>query len=316
MKPAEHATPARYVVVSPVRDEAQYLDSTITSMVGQTTQPVEWVLVNDGSTDGTGEIIDRWASQVPWIRAVHRPNRGLKQCEAKGTDESSARPSPSRGMRARQAKEIEAFYEGYERISASDWDFVVKLDGDLSFAPDYFARCFAEFAEDPKLGIGGGVICHDIEGRLEVESAPDFHVRGATKIYRRLCWEQIGGVIRGAGWDTLDEVKANMFGWSTRSFPSLKVTHHRFTGAANGAWQNAVKNGVWSYISGYHPLFMLLRCGKSLFRKPYITGSLGLLYGFALGYIQRVPQVADAATIRYLRDQQLRRMTFRATVWK
>lgn len=314
MKSTLQGTFIRYVVISPVRNEERYLEQTIQSMLQQTVRPVQWILVNDGSTDRTAEIIRVWASEQPWIVPVHSHS-------GPGTSAPPADAIPSegrrtRGTRAQEAKEIEAFYEGYERSTYTDWDFLVKLDGDLSFAPDYFEKCFAEFAADPKLGIGGGVICHWINGKLQVEPTPRFHVRGATKIYRRACWDEITGVIRGAGWDTMDEVKANMLGWSTRSFTQLSVIHHRFTGSANGLWRNAVKNGMWSYISGYHPLFMILRCIRRSFERPYLLGSIGLLYGFLLGYLQRLPRISDDRTIRYLREQQLRRMLFSSTVWK
>jgi biofilm PGA synthesis N-glycosyltransferase PgaC len=304
---------SRYVVVSPVRDEAQTLEHTIRSMVQQTLRPVQWILVNDGSTDETGELINHWASQHSWILPVHLPDHSRLMPKA---GENVTRGNSSRGRRAREAKEIEAFCRGYERITAPDWQFLAKLDGDVGFEPDYFERCMAEFATDPSLGIGGGVICHSIGGKLQVESNPGFHVRGATKIYKRACWEEIAGVISGAGWDTIDEVKANMLGWRTRSFTHLKVMHYRFTGAANGAWQNAIKNGIWSYICGYHPLFMLFRCGKRLLGKPSLIGSAGLLWGFLLGYIQNVAQIDDKSVIRYLRQQQLRRLTFRTTIWQ
>jgi biofilm PGA synthesis N-glycosyltransferase PgaC len=307
----------RYVVISPARDEEQYIEKTIESMLQQTIRPAQWILVNDGSSDRTAEIIEHWAAKEPWIVAVHRTtisaNDVPNSAEADAVAPSGSKAN--RGRRARQAKEIEAFYEGYERITVTDWEFLVKLDSDVGFESDYFERCLAEFHADSKLGVGGGVICHWQEGELQIETTPSFHVRGATKTYRRLCWDQIGGVLRGAGWDTIDEVKANMLGWSSRSFTQLKVVHYRFTGAANGAWQNAIKNGVWNYISGYHPLFMLLKCIKRLFEKPHLT-SVGLFYGFLLGYIQRIPQIDDKDLIRYLREQQLRKLAFRTTIWK
>ena len=192
----------------------------------------------------------------------------------------------------------------------------MKLDGDLGFEPSYFDKCLAEFEADPKLGIGGGAIQNLVNGELQAEDSPVFHVRGATKIYRRTCWEEMGGVIRGAGWDTVDEVEANRLGWSSRSFSHLNVIHYRPTGTANGAWQNAIKNGLWSYVAGYHPAFMLVRCGNSLFKRPYVVGSIGLLCGFLLGYFRQVPQIDDKRTIHYLRQQQLRRLSFRSTIWK
>jgi poly-beta-1,6-N-acetyl-D-glucosamine synthase len=302
----------RYVVVSPVRNEAEYLGRTIQSMTSQTLCPAQWVVVNDGSVDGTAEMIEQAAAEHPWIVAVHRTGGD----RTAATQNDGRASGPGRGKRAREAKEIEAFYEGYQHLTAADWEFVVKLDGDVGFDADYFEKCLAEFAADPKLGIGGGTIYNAGKDGVRLEATPGFHVRGATKIYRRGCWEQIGGVLRGAAWDTADEVKANQLGWRTRSFSDLKVVHYRPTGAANGAWQNAVKNGVWSYIAGYHPLFMLFRCGKRLFRKPYGIGALGLLTGFALGYLRRMPQIEDRSTIRFLRQQQLRRLTLRSTVWK
>jgi len=285
----------RYVVVSPVRDEEQYLEETIRSMVKQTVRPMQWIIVNDGSTDRTAEIIDRWASEHSWIVAVQRNDRGRRE--------------PGSGV-------IEAFYEGYRTISALDWEYLIKLDGDLGFEHEYFEKCFAEFDADPALGIGGGVIYHDLNGELQVESNPRFHVRGANKIYKRPCWEQITGLLCAPGWDTIDEVKANMLGWSTRSFEHLKVIQYRLTGAANGAWRNSIKNGLGSYISGYHPLFMLLKSVKRIVERPCVVVSAGLLYGFVLGYLRRVPQIEDKNLILYLREQQLRRLRLSASIWK
>lgn len=301
--------PVRYVVISPVRNEAEHLERTIQSVTQQTVRALRWLIVNDGSTDETSAIIERYALKHPWIIPVQRS--GVDRVSSPGMQETKG----SRGKRARDAKEIEAFYAGYEKLVDSDWEYLVKLDGDLSFEPDYFEKCFAEFEADPKLGIGGGTICHLVNGQLEAELTPKFHVRGATKIYRRACWEQIGGVICGASWDTLDEVKANMLGWSTRTFPHLKVAHLRVTGAANGAWQNAVKNGVWSSIAGYHPLYMLARCGRQAMEKPYLLGSAGLLYGYIKAYIQGIPR-AEKQMVHYVRRQQIRKLSFRPTIWK
>lgn len=292
-----------YVVISPVRDEAQHLETTIGSMVQQTVRPAQWILVNDGSTDGTAEIIRRYCSQHSWITGVHLQERRSLQVSG-------------RGNRACLAKEIEAFYSGYERIAVPDWAYLAKIDGDVGFQPDYFERCFAKFEAEPGLGIGGGDICNLVEGKLAPEPTPNFHVRGATKIYRRACWESIGGVVRAAAWDTLDEVKANMKGWASRTFVDLRVVHYRPTGAANGAWKNAVKNGMWSYVAGYHPLYMTARCIRQLFRTPYFLGSIGLMWGYVQGHLQRIPRSADRALIVYLRDQQLRRLSLRPGIWE
>jgi len=285
----------KYVVITPVRNEEQYIVYTLRSMTAQTIAPLEWIIVNDGSTDRTGEIIDRYAASTPWIRRVERQNRGFRKSGG--------------GV-------IEAFYEGYSALSRNGWDYIVKLDGDLSFESDYFEKCYERFTENKKLGIGGGDIYNKVGDRFELEKMPHFHVRGATKIYRKECWKAIGSLIAAPGWDGLDEVKANMHGWETYSFHDLQVLHHRYTGDADGDWRISVKYGLSDYISGYHPLFMFLKCIKRLMNKPYLVGSAGHIYGYLSGYLKKIPQVDDKELIQYLRQQQLRKLTFRPTIWK
>ncbi len=213
------STSTKYIVITPVRDEEDHLESTIQSMLSQTIRPVEWVIVNDGSVDGTAKIIDDYVSRVSWIRAVHRENRGFRKSGG--------------GV-------VEAFNDGLSAISSSEWDFIVKLDGDLAFETGYFESCFKMFQQDPGLGVGGGVICYlASDGSKSFEDNPAFHVRGATKIYRRVCWEAIGGFWPAPGWDTIDEVKANMLGWSTKEFrrpsPGTSSRHWILPDVAAGA---------------------------------------------------------------------------------
>jgi poly-beta-1,6-N-acetyl-D-glucosamine synthase len=286
----------KYVVVSPVRNEEKYLALTINSMVAQTIRPACWVIVNDGSKDETGRVAEQAAHSNSWIKVVNRPDRGFRKAGG--------------GV-------VEAFYEGYRSIENQSWDFVVKLDGDLSFSPDYFEQCFKRFDQDEHLGIAGGTICCRVGEAIEPEAKADprFHVRGATKIYRSACWHGIGGLIQAPGWDTLDEVKANMLGWTTCTLSGLNVIHHRPTGAAYGTWNDRVKSGMANYISGYHPLFMLLKCVRRMAAQPYLLGGLGLLFGFIKGYLKRIPQVKDKVLIRYLRQQQMNRLLGRKSLW-
>jgi biofilm PGA synthesis N-glycosyltransferase PgaC len=285
----------KYIIITPARDEEAHIEKTILSVAQQTIRPLQWIIVDDGSHDGTGAIIDRYSGSYAWITALHRYNRGFRQAGG--------------GV-------IDAFYDGYAQIASSEWDFLVKLDADLSFAPDYFEQCFAEFANDPHLGIGGGGICHQENGVLKLEANPLFHVRGATKIYKRQCWDHLDGLLHAPGWDTVDEVKANMLGWKTRSFLHLQVSHYRFTGAAEGAWKDCVKNGRANYVAGYHPIFMLMKCMRRLARRPYVIGATGLLWGFVRGYLERGHQVEDRALINYTRAQQLRRLLLLDSMWK
>jgi hypothetical protein len=149
-----------------------------------------------------------------------------------------------------------------------------------------------------------------------MEKAPTFHVRGATKIYRRECWEKLGGLFCGLGWDTVDEVKANQLGWTTRTFPDLQLVHQRASGAVWGKWGSAVNDGEADYIVGYHPLFFCFKCGRHIFNSPYLIRSLGIAYGFLRGLVRGTPRIEDRALVAYLRNQQLRRLVGVSSIWK
>lgn len=285
----------KYVIITPVRDEEAYLKNTVDSVIRQTVCPDEYVLVNDGSRDRTGEIIDQYCREHSWIRAVHRTDRGYRKWGG--------------GI-------IEAFYDGFNALTCKDWDFMCKLDGDLSFDPDYFAGVISKFHENPQIGIGGGVLYYYKNAQKILENHPKFHVRGGVKIYRRRCWEDIGGLWVGPGSDTVDEVKANMLGWTTMSFFDLHLIHHRPTGESWGRWGGLVKDGRIDYVYGSHPAFLTAKVLVRLFRRPFIIGSVALAYGYIKAYIQRCPQVGDPELIRYLRGQQLARLIGRKTIWK
>jgi biofilm PGA synthesis N-glycosyltransferase PgaC len=285
----------QYVVITPVRDEQWYLPETIDSVCRQTVRPSEWIIVDDGSSDCTGTIANEAAAQHAWIRVIRRQNRGFRKSGG--------------GV-------VEAFHEGLHTIQCTDWDFLVKLDGDLTFAPDYFERAFEHFRQDPRLGIGGGIIVHDLNGTLRPEGTPHFHVRGATKIYKRACWEAIGGLWTAAGWDTIDEVKANMLGFTTYSFPEMHLLHHRITGMEEGLVRDRVKHGVACYVSGYHPLFVMASCVSRLRQKPRVVGALSILWGFVKAHFMRPPRPEDRTYRSYIRGQQLRRLFGMTTIWK
>jgi glycosyltransferase involved in cell wall biosynthesis len=275
-----------YCIITPVRDEEEFIGGTIEAVAAQTIRPAEWIIVDDGSTDQTSAIVERYAQKYPWIRAARLENRGFR--------------STGGG--------IDGFLYGVELLKTEDWEFLINLDGDLTFSPQYFEKCFSYFRKHPDLGIGGGTIYNKVGDQLYLEKCVDSHVRGATKIYRRQCWDSLGGMLRGLGWDTVDEIKARMRGWSTFAFPDLQLIHHRATGAALGRWADGVKNGRSDYIVGYHPLFFAAKCARRAFNRPYLITALALAYGFSRSYLQRVPRVDDAEFIRYIREQQLRRL--------
>jgi poly-beta-1,6-N-acetyl-D-glucosamine synthase len=345
-----------YAVITPVRNEADHIQKTIDSMVAQTITPGSWVIVDDGSTDQTAAIIDAAAARYPWIKVLHRPDRGFRKSGGgviEAFDEglallsetpaspgppvlnhSTLNPQPSTTLEPStlnsqpstpsEAPNHRAVPQPQESTAQSRnrgktpaWSFLVKLDGDLEFASDYFKRCFEEFQQNHKLGIGGGVVCKLENGEWveEAKGDPPFHVRGATKIYRAECWEAIGGLIAAPGWDTLDELKANMLGWATETFREIKLLQLKSTGTADGTWKNWVKNGRANYVTGYHPVFMLAKCVKRSIQKPYAIAALGLLSGFVWSYFRRLPQVPDSALIRYVRTQQTNRLLGKQSLW-
>jgi glycosyltransferase involved in cell wall biosynthesis len=289
--------PLRYIVITPARNEENNLPLTIRSMLSQRLRPARWIIVNDGSTDRTGSILDAAAREHDWIHSVHRADRGFRK-QGGGV--------------------IEAFYDGYRLIENEQWDFLVKFDADLSFDSNYFASCLHKFLNDPSLGIGGGLICRKNDGSTTVDSPgdPRFHVRGATKIYRRECWCQISPLVKSPGWDTIDELKANMLGWTTFTFPELKLFQHRATGAADGSWRNWVKNGLANYVTGYHPLFMAAKCVKRLFSRPVGIASLGLAWGFVSGYLQSVPRGTEPGLLRYVQREQMSYLVGKPSLWR
>lgn len=277
----------RYVVITPVRDESAHIEATIRSMMEQTVRPVEWVIVDDGSTDGTSAILDRFATEHSWITVLHKTNRGHRDADTGA---------------------VGAFLAGYHAVRVQKWDFVVNLDADLGLGRDYFQKCFEEFRRDPRLGIGGGTLYHyDREGKSAIETSPKNHVRGATKIYRRACWESFGGLREVPGWDTLDEIQAETANWCVRSFEGIVALHLRPTGGAAGAWRDAVKNGRADYFLGYHPVFMLAKCLRRLPAKPLFIDGVGHFWGFVNAYRKGLPQ-ANKDTVRYLRRKQMGRL--------
>ena len=277
----------KYTVITPVRNEAEFIEKTIRSMIQQTVRATEWVIVNDGSTDKTAEIITRYATEYPWIRLVNREDRGTRQ-RGKGV--------------------IEAFYTGYETLTCQDYDFIVKLDGDLSFEPTYFESLLREFASNPKLGIAGGGVYEKPDGENWVLDSYKQQVRGPTKMYRQACFEAIGGLVPALGWDRVDEWKALILGWEVQSFPELRVFHYRVTGAAVGPLGNRIEQGYLAHYMGYHPLFMIARGIWYMFMRPYLVGGMAMMIGYSVAWVRGRERLPDPSVIRYIRRTQLRKL--------
>jgi glycosyltransferase involved in cell wall biosynthesis len=283
-----------YAIVTPVKDEEKYLPKTITSVLKQTVKPQIWIIINDRSNDRTGEIIEDVSASYHWIVGCES---GLKDNVRKPGGEA-------------------VLHQGMRRLNLSDYDFFVRMDGDISFESDYFEKIFVEFEKNAALGIASGVCYFPVNRGFSEEKHPRFHTRGPLKTYRITCLSDIGGLESGLGWDTVDEIKANMLGWMTRSFPALKIIHYRKTQTASGALNGMRNLGQASFYLGYHPIFLILRAIRHMALPPYVVGGIEMLIGFCSGYIKRQTQIQDADFIKFLRKQQLNRLLAKKTMWK
>ncbi len=283
----------KYAVVTPVKDEENFFPKTVASMLKQETKPEKWIIVNDGSTDRTGEIIRELEKEHSWIVGLHK--------------------SPTR---ERKPGGEFVLNEGIAMLNIDDYDFIVRMDGDLSFDGDYFKKLFEEFDKNPKLGLASGVCFAPNGDELIEEKHPRFHTRGPSKTYRSVCFKQLGGLKSNLGWDTVDEVKLNMLGWQTYSFPELKIVHLRKTQTASGTLNGFKNRGLACYYAGYHPLFLLARAAKLSFSKPYFFAGVATLYGYISGFLKKLPRVDDLKLIAYTQEQQLNRLLGKQTIWR
>lgn len=280
----------KYVVISPVRNEAQYIEQTIQAMINQTVKPSEWIIVNDGSTDETAEIVSRYAELYPWLKLVHRDKREGK------------------GDRQRGKGVIDTFYLGYERLATQDYEFIIKLDGDVSFDPIYFEFLLRKFASNPKLGIAGGGLYERVNGQSWTLRSSRDHVGGPAKMYRRDCFEAMGGLAPALGWDGLDEWQALTLGWKVESFEELKVLHYRVMGKATGSLKSKIEMGYGAHYMGYHPLYLIARGIRHMITWPYLVGGIAMIAAYFVAWLQGRERLPDPSVIRYMHRTQVRQL--------
>ena len=277
----------KYIIISPVRNEDQHIAKTLQSVISQTLRPVEWIIVNDGSRDKTEEIIKSHLPSHSWIQLIHKKDRGFTQV-GKGV--------------------IETFNEGLKNTRHPDWEYIVKLDGDLSLEGNFFEELLNRFTANKNLGIAGGTAYVWEKDRLLEEKMPRFHPHAVARIYRRACFENIGGLTETLGWDTLDLLRAQMKGWQTKRFEDLKITHHRRMSSRKGLWEGKTRTGKNFYITGYHPLFLLARSLYRITQKPYFIESAGVIWGYLKAQWNREPLVVTPQEKMFFRKQQLKRL--------
>ena len=296
-----NATPSnvpsrRLAIVSPVKDEAEFLERTIRSVASQTVRPRRWVIVNDGSKDATGAIADAAAREHDWIEVVHR--------------------RPGEGRRVGPGV-IEAFYDGLERVNLQEHDYICKLDGDLELSPRYFEALFERFEADPALGTISGKPFLLIEGRLVAERTSDEFSLGAAKLYRRQCFEAIGGFVREVMWDGIDCHRCRMLGWKaeSRDEPDLRILHLRQMGSSHrNIYHGRARWGRGQHFMGAHPLYMLGIVGYRMLERPWIAGGLCILWGYVESWAKRRPRYGDPEFRRHLHRWQLNEL--RRRLWR
>jgi glycosyltransferase involved in cell wall biosynthesis len=280
---------ASYVVVTPARDEERTIERTIESMVAQTVRPLRWVIVDDGSTDATRSLVEKHLPANPWMELVVRSNRGF---------------------RALGGGVVEAFEEGLARVRDLPWDFVVKLDADLSFQPGYFEGLIRRFAADQTLGMASGKTFLVEGGTKSLEWCPDDHVRGPAKMYRRSCFEAIGGLEARRGWDMIDETRARMRGFTTKSFlaADVELIHHRPIDARQtNVLKSRYEMGKLYHFLGYHWLYHAIRSARSALQDfPRGVGGAALFAGFVAAALRRTPRLDPAYTAFVQKEQRAR----------
>lgn len=253
-----------------------------------------WIIVSDGSTDRTDDIVMRYAMGYNFIRLLRRE------------------PNSNRNY----ASQVYAMLTGVEHVKELEYDFIGCLDADVSFEPHYYESILARFRANPRLGIAGGWLWNKDNNGFRKQSASSDHVAGPIQMFRRKCYEEIGGLTptpsRVGGADTIAEITARMKGWQTKSFSDLRVLHYRQVGTAtisSNVWRVKIKGGIFQYSIGYHWLFVLVRSLYKIFQRPYLLGSILTLYGFCLANLQRKERVMPNEVVKYLRREQLSKLS-------
>lgn len=278
----------KYVLITPARDEAQFIELTIKSVVAQTVRPVKWVIVSDGSTDGTDDIVRKYTADNPWIELLRMPERTERHFAGKAY----------------------AFNAGYEQLKGLSFDVIGNLDADVSFEADHFQFLVAKFAENPQLGVAGAPF-REGSYQYDFRFTSIDNVWGGCQLFRRECFETIGGYapLKGGGVDLVAVVTARMNGWQTRTFPERVCVHHRTMNTAmNKGLKLKFKWGQSDYRLGGHPVWQLFRCIYQMRNRPYVVGGLVCLMGYYVALITGQPRSVSPEFTEFRGKEQMRRL--------
>ena len=280
----------KYVLITPAHNEEAFIQKTLDSMVAQTLLPERWVIVDDGSTDRTAEIVESYEKQYPWIELLRRP---------RGSDRSFA-------------GKVYAFNLGLNRATSLTFEVLGNLDADLSFDPDYLAFLMEKFLADPNLGVAGTPFTQNggydtVHDSFEGEN----HVAGGCQLFRRRCFEAIGGYVpnRIGGVDWIAVTTARMKGWKTRSFSEKRFHHYRGLGTAGRSGLAAkFSYGEKDYYLGGSPLWQLFRVAYRMTKRPILIDGLALLLGYCWAAIRRVERSVTPELMRFHRREQMKKL--------
>lgn len=278
----------RYVIVTPARNEAAFIEQLVASVVSQTVKPLRWIIVSDGSTDGMDDLVRRHAAVHPWITLLRMPERKVRHFAGK----------------------VLAFNAGYAAMNDLPYEAIASLDADLTFGPDYFEFLLGKLAADEKLGLVGTPF--EEEGRsYDYRFTSIEHVSGACQLFRRRCFQDIGGYVpmEGGGIDHVAVLSARMKGWQTRTFTERTTQHHRKQGSANrGQLRDKLRIGRLDYRLGGHPLWEIFRAGYQMAQPPYILGGVLIFWGYFSQWIRRAPRPVSDELVRFRGAEQKARL--------
>jgi len=275
-----------YVLITPAHNEEAFIQETIESMINQTISPVKWVIVDDGSTDKTPEIISRYLGQHLWIEMVQLPQRRDRSFAAK----------------------VHSFNAGYQKAKGLQYEIIGNLDADISFDKDFFAFLVERFAEDPTLGVAGTIFREEGYSSETDSFEGPTHVSGQCQLFRRKCFEEIGGYIpyRAGGIDWMAVTTARMMGWKTKSFRDKSFFHHRHLGTAErGTLAAMFSYGEKDYYLGGHPIWELFRVTYRITKWPYIFAGLALGLGYCWAFARRMPRPVSRELMTFHRQEQM-----------
>jgi biofilm PGA synthesis N-glycosyltransferase PgaC len=284
----QRRTPS-YVLITPAHNEEEFLEKTIESVIKQIVLPMKWVIVDDGSTDSTSQIVKRYLAEHLWMELVQMPQRRDRSFAAK----------------------VGAFNAGYEKVRHLQFEIIGNLDGDIAFDPEYFEFLVGKFADDFTLGAAGTVFREEGYSTDKDSFEGRSHVAGGCQLFRRQCWEQIGGYIphRAGGIDWIAVTTARMLGWKTESFREKWSFHHRRLGTAGrGVLSSLFAYGQKDYYLGGHPVWELFRVAYRMTKKPVVIGGLMLGLGYCSGLIRRIPRPVSRELMVFHRTEQMAKL--------